>query len=170
MRRRKHRHSWVITDEALTAILREALLAWMLDESAGETPIKHLHDAVRPLISVRADAVREAEALRVAARHFVEDMAGVWGGDSKWLTTGTRVAEVAACVLREMAADLESECEWCGQRDAHANGCRLGLGPDERGPHRGDCNCAPPHADCGHPPCDCTECIRAALDAKDASL
>ena len=100
----------------------------------------------------------QAEALRVAARCFVEDMAGVWGGDSQWLTTGTRVAEVAACVLREMAADMESECEWCGQRGDHANGCRLGLGPDERGPHRPDCNCAPPYADCVHPPCDCTEC------------
>lgn len=53
----------------------------------------------------------QAEALRTAARHFVEEMAEARGGDSQWLTTGTRVAEVVACVLREMAADLESEAD-----------------------------------------------------------
>lgn len=54
--------------------------------------------------------VAQAEALRAAARRFVEDVAVAWGGDSQWLTTGTRVAEVVACVLREWAADMESEC------------------------------------------------------------
>lgn len=69
-----------ITDEALTALLREALLAWMLDESAGETPVKHLYSAVRPLIAApiavemaRKAAIAEAErdsALAAAERHY----------------------------------------------------------------------------------------------------
>lgn len=51
-------------------------------------------------------------------------------------------------------------CAWCGvSGGAHTNGCRLGLGPDERGAHLPDCNCAPPYADCRHPACDCTECV-----------
>lgn len=53
----------------------------------------------------------------------------------------------------------QAQCEWCGQAGGHENGCRLGLGPDERGAHRTDCNCAPPYADCRHPACDCTECV-----------
>lgn len=53
----------------------------------------------------------------------------------------------------------QARCEWCGQAGGHENGCRLGLGPDERGAHRTDCNCAPPYADCRHPACDCTECV-----------
>lgn len=60
-----------------------------------------------------AENVVQAEALRTAAKHFVDDMAAVWGGDLQWLTTGTRVAEVVACVLREMAAELEFECSTC---------------------------------------------------------
>ena len=51
-------------------------------------------------------------------------------------------------------------CDWCGRADdEHEDGCRLGLGPGERGAHRPDCNCAPPYADCRHPACDCTECV-----------
>lgn len=53
----------------------------------------------------------------------------------------------------------QARCEWCGQAGGHENGCRLGLGPGERGAHRTDCNCAPPYADCRHPSCDCTECV-----------
>ncbi len=49
----------------------------------------------------------QAEALRAAARTFVTEVGDVWGGDSQWLTTGNRVAEVVACVLREMAADID---------------------------------------------------------------
>ena len=70
----------------------------------------------------------QAEALRTAARRFVEDMAPAWGGDSQWLTTGTRVAEVVACVLREMAADLEvDECphEWLDRPESDARECLI---------------------------------------------
>ena len=78
---------------------------------------------------IASDAVlirlAQAEALRTAARRFVEDMAEAWGGDSQWLTTGARVAEVSACVLREMAADLEAgedeRCVVCG-RTARSHG------------------------------------------------
>lgn len=48
----------------------------------------------------------QEEALRTAARSFVTEMGAAWGGDAQWLTTGNRVAEVVACVLREMADDL----------------------------------------------------------------
>lgn len=48
----------------------------------------------------------QEEALRTAARTFVTEISEAWGGDAQWLTTGTRVAEVVACVLREMADDL----------------------------------------------------------------
>lgn len=57
-------------------------------------------------------------------------------------------------------SEREACCDWCGHDNGeHQNGCRLGLGPDERGAHRTDCNCAPPYADCRHPACDCTECV-----------
>lgn len=57
--------------------------------------------------------VAQVEALRAAARRFLEDMADAWGGDSQWLTTGNRVAEVVACVLREMAVEIDqpNACE-----------------------------------------------------------
>lgn len=50
----------------------------------------------------------QEEALRTAARAFVTEMGDTWGGDSSWMTTGNRVAEVVACVLREMADDLRT--------------------------------------------------------------
>lgn len=60
-----------------------------------------------------ANAAAE-EALRAAARSFVTEMGDVWGGDSMWVTTGTRVAEVVACVLREMADDIAARrCPTC---------------------------------------------------------
>ena len=71
--------------------------------------------------------VAQAEALRAAARRFVEDVAVAWGGDSQWLTTGTRVAEVVACVLREWAADLEGECshEWLDRPESDTRQCLI---------------------------------------------
>lgn len=50
-----------------------------------------------------------ARALRDAALFFEREMAQTWGGDARWLTTGTRVAEIVADVLREEAADLDAE-------------------------------------------------------------
>jgi len=87
---------------------------------AAELEARHVNDAtvgrLAEIIASDAALVRvgQAEALREAARRFVGDMADAGGGDSQWLTTGTRVAEVVACVLREWAADLEGECshEW----------------------------------------------------------
>ena len=79
--------------------------------------------------------VAQAEALRTAARQFVEDMAPAWGGDAQWLTTGTRVAEVVACVLREMAADLEGgECahEWLDRPESDTRECLI-CGTEEVG-------------------------------------
>lgn len=69
----------------------------------------------------------QAEALRSAARHFIDDMADAWGGDSQWLTTGTRVAEVVACVLREMAADMEGECphDWLDRPESDTRECLI---------------------------------------------
>lgn len=62
----------------------------------------------------RADSNDAAvEALRTAARSFVTEIGDVWGGDSMWVTTGTRVAEVVACVLREMADDVARRCPTC---------------------------------------------------------
>lgn len=85
------------------------------------------HDAATFLIASDAALVRvgQAEALREAARRFVGDMADAWGGDSQWLTTGTRVAEVVACVLREWAADLEGECshEWLDRPESDTREC-----------------------------------------------
>ena len=52
---------------------------------------------------------------------------GQRGGDSQWLTTGTRVAEVVACVLREWAADMESECshEWLDRPESDTRQCLI---------------------------------------------
>ena len=48
--------------------------------------------------AIRAEAFAEAEqALR--------DMANTWGGDLTWVTTGTRVADVAASVIRDLARE-----------------------------------------------------------------
>lgn len=46
--------------------------------------------------------------LRDAARYFTDEMAGAWGGDAQWFTTGNRVAEVVACVLRELADEVDA--------------------------------------------------------------
>jgi hypothetical protein len=74
--------------------------------------------------------IAQAEALRTSARRFVEDMAPAWGGGSQWLTTGTRVAEVVACVLREWATDIElseSDCshEWLDRPESDTRECLI---------------------------------------------
>lgn len=48
----------------------------------------------------------KADALRQAADEIEADMGPVWGGDSMWLTTGTKVATLTAEVLRSMAEDV----------------------------------------------------------------
>lgn len=88
-----------------------------------------------------------------------EHMARTW--DLGWCA-GSAAALRSSRPVRgsRMTSASATSCDWCGlSNDTHANGCRLGLGPDERGAHRTDCNCAPPYADCRHPPCDCTECV-----------
>lgn len=50
-----------------------------------------------------------ARALREAAQFFERDMSRAWGGDADWITTGTRIAELVADILRERAADLDAE-------------------------------------------------------------
>lgn len=75
------------------------------------------------------------------------DSQGAWMAHTWW-------DRVLGAVLREIDA-----CEWCGRLDGHANGCRLGLGPDERGAHIQDCDCPPPFAACTHAPCDCDSCL-----------
>ena len=98
---------------------------------AAELEARHVNDAtvgrLAEIIASDAALVRvgQAEALREAARRFVGDMADAWGGDSQWLTTGTRVAEVVACVLREWAADLEGECahEWLDRPESDTREC-----------------------------------------------
>lgn len=87
---------------------------------------------------------RDSAERRLAWVKVAEGQQGA--GDDTW-----KVA-----VYQETA---QARCEWCGQASGHENGCRLGLGPDERGAHRTDCNCAPPYADCRHPACDCTDCV-----------
>lgn len=107
----------------------------------------------------------EAEALRTAARRFVDDMAGAWGGDSQWLTTGTRVAEVVACVLREMATDIETEsANEChhGEPESRCASCAACAACD------GSCGTCPYHSavapECDHewldrPESDTRECL-----------
>lgn len=73
------------------------------------------------------------------------DSQGAWMAHTWW-------DRVLGAVLREVDA-----CEWCGRSDGHANGCRLGLGPDE---HGSECACVPPYANCSHPPCGCPDCVR----------
>ena len=45
-------------------------------------------------------------ALRDAAAYFRTEMARAWGGNASWLTTGTKVADLVADVLNELADDL----------------------------------------------------------------
>lgn len=61
-----------------------------------------LYDA-RAVLDAVAPAIREA-ALLQAARHFEYEMAPAWGGDSTWISTGSRVADLVASILRDMAA------------------------------------------------------------------
>lgn len=49
-----------------------------------------------------------AAVLREAAEVFRTEMAGWWGGDSAWLTTGTKVASLVAGVLDEMADEASA--------------------------------------------------------------
>ena len=86
--------------EALRVIQRTA------DKQGNVTMLRLAENLANDAALVR---LAQSEALRTAARTFVTEMGDTWGGDSQWLTTGTRVAEVVACVLREMAADLENE-------------------------------------------------------------
>lgn len=48
-------------------------------------------------------------ALRNAANYFRTEMARAWGGDSSWLTTGTKIADLVADVLNGLADDDEEE-------------------------------------------------------------
>jgi hypothetical protein len=73
------------------------------------------HDAARAVIgsgwvSPEEAKAREAaarrEALLEAATEFEEDAADAWGGNAPWMTTGVRVANLAAEWLRESAAAL----------------------------------------------------------------
>jgi hypothetical protein len=61
----------------------------------------------RALLPVVEQAVAEArgKALREAADDFRNDASEAWGGDASWLTTGTRVANLAADWLDERAND-----------------------------------------------------------------
>lgn len=54
------------------------------------------NDAFAAIIAARLDAQR-----RRLAAVFREEMAAVWGGDSAWLTNGTKVAELAASVVED---------------------------------------------------------------------
>jgi hypothetical protein len=52
------------------------------------------------------EAAARREALLEAATEFEEDAADAWGGNAPWMTTGVRVANLAAEWLRESAAAL----------------------------------------------------------------
>lgn len=100
--------------EALRVIQRTA------DKQGNVTMLRLAENLANDAALVR---LAQSEALRTAARTFVTEMGDTWGGDSQWLTTGTRVAEVVACVLREMAADLENECGLTGSPAPHCPTC-----------------------------------------------
>lgn len=66
-------------------------------------------------------------ALLNGAHVFETEMSRTWGGDAAWLTTGRKVAELVAGVLREMADELPERvgavptprvCSQCGERDS----------------------------------------------------
>jgi hypothetical protein len=57
----------------------------------------------------RVAGILAAEALREAARHFEYEMSQAWGGDTRWISTGTHVADLVAEILRECAADAEEQ-------------------------------------------------------------
>ncbi len=50
----------------------------------------------------------KADTLRQAADEIETDYAAAWGGGRMWMTTGTKVANLVAGVLREMASEVES--------------------------------------------------------------
>ena len=45
----------------------------------------------------------EQAALRKAADYFRSEMSLAWGGERSWLTSGTRVADLVASILEELA-------------------------------------------------------------------
>ena len=53
------------------------------------------------------DRIVIARALRKQASFFEYEMSKVWGGDATWISTGNRVADLVADVLRENAAEIE---------------------------------------------------------------
>jgi len=58
--------------------------------------------ALARLLAAARDEAR-GEALRDAARFFEYDMAPAWGGDARWISTGSHVADLVASILRERA-------------------------------------------------------------------
>lgn len=49
------------------------------------------------------DAIR-AEAFAEAAQ-ALKDMGPIWGGDAMWLTSGTKVADLTASIVRGLAQE-----------------------------------------------------------------
>ena len=56
-------------------------------------------DAAAALARVRAEA--KAEERERLVRMFETEAAEAWGGDAPWLTTGRKVAELAACWIAD---------------------------------------------------------------------
>ncbi|HEX6684996.1 MAG TPA: hypothetical protein VF062_19560 [Candidatus Limnocylindrales bacterium] len=53
--------------------------------------------------TVERDAIR-AEAFAEAAQ-ALKDMGPIWGGDAMWLTSGTKVADLTASIVRDLAQE-----------------------------------------------------------------
>ena len=108
----RHVAAWLwlrLSDRAEAALERLQADAALACEWCGQ--IDGTHDngcRLGPGPDEQVVRLAQEEALRTAARAFVTEMGDTWGGDSSWMTTGNRVAEVVACVLREMADDLRT--------------------------------------------------------------
>lgn len=81
---------------------------WLLAEVARLRACGAKVIAVSPVEWAGHIRSARVNALRDAAVFFERDMDTAWGGGKQWLTTGTKVAELVADILREQADELDS--------------------------------------------------------------
>jgi hypothetical protein len=101
-----------LTEAEMDAVELADILGRLLHSGGlARTAARHsLMKALEGWVSPKRVKAREAAARRgallEAATEFEEDAADAWGGNAPWMTTGVRVANLAAEWLRESAAAL----------------------------------------------------------------
>jgi hypothetical protein len=94
--------------------LGKSLMFWMelaRKVTDSDDVIEEDGDGDWGVVAERLAALRNTAAagsLREAARYFEYEMAPAWGGDARWISTGSHVADLVGDVLRERAAEIEA--------------------------------------------------------------